>query len=128
MTTQSHAALMSRLPLRRQHVTLEDLQAFLPADKAAAALATLDVDRDGAVSLHDMRDAVLQVRSRLLRLVCLISFSFHKLHRPAPAVQLQERPSTCHAGRRRRRDRLAARRAPLGAAGEAHSCSVGFRV
>jgi len=71
---QPHAALMSRLPLRRQHVTLEDLQAFLPADKAAAALATLDVDRDGAVSLHDMRDAVLQVCSRLLRLVCLVSF------------------------------------------------------
>lgn len=45
----------------RQHVTLEDLNDFLPPDKAAAALATLDVDHDGAVSLHDMRDAVLQI-------------------------------------------------------------------
>ena len=40
---------------------MEDLEAFLPGDKAAAALATLDVDRDGTVSLADMRDAVLQV-------------------------------------------------------------------
>lgn len=46
----------------RQHVTLADLEAFLPPDKAAATLTTLDVDRDGQVSLHDMREAVLQVR------------------------------------------------------------------
>lgn len=46
----------------RQHVTLADLEAFLPPDKAAATMATLDVDRDGQVSLHDMREAVLQVR------------------------------------------------------------------
>ena len=42
-------------------MTLADLEAFLPPDKAAAALTTLDVDRDGRVSLHDMREAVLQV-------------------------------------------------------------------
>ena len=46
----------------RQHVTLADLEAFLPPDKAAATLTTLDVDRDGQVSLHDMREAVLQVK------------------------------------------------------------------
>jgi Ca2+-binding EF-hand superfamily protein len=45
-----------------------DLEAFLPPDKAAAALTTLDVDRDGKVSLHDMREAVLQVGA--LRCIC----------------------------------------------------------
>ena len=45
---------------RRDHVKVADLEAFLPADKAAAALASLDLDRDGVVSLQDMRDAVLQ--------------------------------------------------------------------
>lgn len=47
---------------RRDHITQEDIEAFLPADKAKAALASLDLDRDGHVSLQDMRDSVLQAR------------------------------------------------------------------
>lgn len=44
----------------RDHVTQEDLEAFLSPDKARAALASLDLDKDGHISLQDMRDAVLQ--------------------------------------------------------------------
>ena len=40
---------------------LEDLQWFLPGDKAKAALAVLDVDGDGQVSMQDMRDAVVSI-------------------------------------------------------------------
>ena len=53
-------------------MTLADLEAFLPPDKAAATLTTLDVDRDGQVSLHDMREAVLQVRVVLLQPIILV--------------------------------------------------------
>lgn len=47
--------------MRRDHITLEDLKHFLPTEKAVAALKVLDADADGKVSLHDMRDAVLQI-------------------------------------------------------------------
>lgn len=40
---------------------LEDLQYFLPEDKARSALAVLDVDGDGKVSMCDMRDAVVAI-------------------------------------------------------------------
>ena len=40
---------------------LEDLEQLLPKEKAAQALKVLDVDGDGKVSLHDMRDAVIQI-------------------------------------------------------------------
>lgn len=46
----------------RDHVTQEDLEAFLSPDKARAALDSLDLDKDGHISLQDMRDAVLQAR------------------------------------------------------------------
>ena len=39
----------------------EDLEYFLPAVKAAKAFELLDVDADGKVTLHDIRDAVLNV-------------------------------------------------------------------
>ena len=64
----------------RQHVTLADLEVFLPPDKAAATLTTLDVDRDGQVSLHDMREAVLQVRILCLNMcvcVMLLTMALH---------------------------------------------------
>jgi hypothetical protein len=40
---------------------LEDLEWFLPVDKAAAAMKVLDVDGDGKVSLSDIRDAVVGI-------------------------------------------------------------------
>lgn len=40
---------------------LEDLQWFLPGDKARGALAVLDVDGDGKISMCDMRDAVVSI-------------------------------------------------------------------
>ena len=39
----------------------DDLEYFLSAPKAAKAFEVLDVDGDGKVSLHDIRDAVLNV-------------------------------------------------------------------
>lgn len=45
----------------REHLTLADLEHFLPSDKAATALKVLDADADGQISLHDMRDSVLQI-------------------------------------------------------------------
>ena len=39
----------------------EDLEYFLPTQKAAKAFEMLDVDADGKVTLHDIRDAVLNV-------------------------------------------------------------------
>jgi Ca2+-binding EF-hand superfamily protein len=47
----------------RSYVTQSDLEDFLPSVKAAEALKVLDMDRDGHVSLEDMRDCVLQVGS-----------------------------------------------------------------
>ena len=40
---------------------MNDLEQLLPKEKAAKALKVLDVDGDGKVSLHDMRDAVIQI-------------------------------------------------------------------
>ncbi len=45
----------------RDHVCLDDLEQLLPKERAAKALKVLDVDGDGKVSLHDMRDAVIQI-------------------------------------------------------------------
>ena len=39
----------------------EDLDYFLPPHKAAKAFEILDRDQDGRVSLHDIRDAILQI-------------------------------------------------------------------
>lgn len=47
--------------LCRNYVLPEDLDYFLPAEKAAKAFELLDVDSDGRVTLHDIRDAVLNV-------------------------------------------------------------------
>lgn len=47
----------------RNYVLPEDLEYFLPAHKAAKAFDLLDVDSDGRVTLHDIRDAVLNVYS-----------------------------------------------------------------
>eukprot|EP00208_Stichococcus_sp_RCC1054_P005886 CAMPEP_0206144266 /NCGR_PEP_ID=MMETSP1473-20131121/23556_1 /ASSEMBLY_ACC=CAM_ASM_001109 /TAXON_ID=1461547 /ORGANISM="Stichococcus sp, Strain RCC1054" /LENGTH=1146 /DNA_ID=CAMNT_0053540037 /DNA_START=541 /DNA_END=3978 /DNA_ORIENTATION=- len=47
--------------VQRDHVTQEDLEAFLSPDKVRAALDSLDLDKDGHISLQDMRDAVLQI-------------------------------------------------------------------
>ena len=45
----------------RNHILVEDLEHFLPRHKAVKAFEMLDVDCDGQVSLHDIRDAVLQI-------------------------------------------------------------------
>jgi hypothetical protein len=63
-----------RCALRRDYVVQSDLEDFLPADKAAEALKALDMDRDGHVSLQDMRDSVLQVRSSPSPLTALVAF------------------------------------------------------
>lgn len=47
--------------LSRNEILLEDLEWFLPKDKAAAAMKVLDVDGDGKVSLTDIRDAVVSI-------------------------------------------------------------------
>lgn len=47
----------------RNYIILEDLQYFLPEDKAKKALQVLDVDGDGKISLQDVRDAVIQVNN-----------------------------------------------------------------
>lgn len=49
------------LDLARNEILLEDLQWFLPGEKAAAAMRVLDVDGDGKVSLSDIRDAVVAI-------------------------------------------------------------------
>ena len=50
----------NRVCTRREFILLEDLSWFL-GDKAKAALAVLDVDADGKVSMTDMRDAVVAI-------------------------------------------------------------------
>jgi len=45
----------------RNYIVREDLEHFLPARKAAKAFALLDTDNDGKVTLHNTRDAVIQV-------------------------------------------------------------------
>lgn len=49
------------LLLGRNYILQEDLDFFLPAHKAAKAFEVLDIDQDGKVSLHDIRDAILQI-------------------------------------------------------------------
>lgn len=64
----------------RTYILPEDLEHFLEPDKAQQAFDILDVDGDGQVTLHNIRDAVVsiyQVSSRiLLRLSDLKAFSF----------------------------------------------------
>ena len=45
----------------RNYIVQEDLDYFLPPHKAARAFEILDRDQDGRVSLHDIRDAILQI-------------------------------------------------------------------
>ena len=45
----------------RDHITLQDLECFLPPEKAANALSVLDIDGDGKISMADMRDAVVSI-------------------------------------------------------------------
>lgn len=45
----------------RDHISLQDLECFLPPDKAANALSVLDIDGDGKISMADMRDAVVSI-------------------------------------------------------------------
>lgn len=45
----------------RNYIIKEDLEHFLSAKKAARAFEMLDVDHDGKVTLHNTRDAVIQV-------------------------------------------------------------------
>ena len=46
---------------RRDHISVQDLEWFLPPTKAANALSVLDIDGDGKISLSDMRDAVVSI-------------------------------------------------------------------
>lgn len=45
----------------RNYILQEDIEYFLPPKKAAKAFELLDKDQDGRVSLHDIRDAILQI-------------------------------------------------------------------
>ena len=45
----------------RDHISLQDLECFLPPVKAASALSALDTDGDGKISMSDMRDAVVSI-------------------------------------------------------------------
>ena len=45
----------------RDHISVQDLEWFLPPTKAANALSVLDIDGDGKISLSDMRDAVVSI-------------------------------------------------------------------
>ncbi|KAK9815600.1 hypothetical protein WJX72_006571 [[Myrmecia] bisecta] len=45
----------------RNYIMPEDLEHFLPPKKAQQAFEMLDIDGDGQVSLHDIRDAVIQI-------------------------------------------------------------------
>ena len=45
----------------RDHISLQDLECFLPPEKAANALSALDIDGDGKISMSDMRDAVVAI-------------------------------------------------------------------
>ena len=47
--------------VRRNHILLEDIKQFLPPNKAAHAFEILDSDSDGKISLHDIRDSILQI-------------------------------------------------------------------
>ena len=49
------------LPISRDHISISDLEGFLPPVKAANALSTLDTDGDGKISMADMRDAVVSI-------------------------------------------------------------------
>ncbi|KAA6420817.1 MAG: small conductance mechanosensitive ion channel family [Trebouxia sp. A1-2] len=50
-----------RATLSRNHVLLEDVEYFLDKTKAKECFDMLDLDRDGKISLQDMRDAVVSV-------------------------------------------------------------------
>ena len=45
----------------RDHISIQDLECFLPPEKAANALSVLDIDGDGKITLSDMRDAVVSI-------------------------------------------------------------------
>lgn len=53
--------IFSLVQARRDHISLQDLECFLPADRAKEALTVLDIDGDGKISLADMRDAVVAI-------------------------------------------------------------------
>ena len=59
----------------RNYILVDDLEFFMPRVKAQKAFEMLDVDCDGQVSLHDIRDAVLNIYrvSHQLRMV----FAYH---------------------------------------------------
>ena len=65
----------------REFILLEDLYWFLPEDKAKAALAVLDVDADGKVSMADMRDAVVAIYKERKNLACTLKVLLCKQHR-----------------------------------------------
>ena len=61
-----------RLLFRRTYILPEDLEHFLEPEKAQQAFDILDVDGDGQVTLHNIRDAVVtiyQVRADFLSLI-----------------------------------------------------------
>lgn len=61
---------------RRNYILQEDLEYFLPPHKAAKAFELLDKDQDGRVSLHDIRDAILQMyKASFFPPFCKASFS-----------------------------------------------------
>ena len=45
----------------RSYILPEDLEHFLPPAKAQQAFDLLDIDQDGRVTLHNIRDAVVQM-------------------------------------------------------------------
>lgn len=45
----------------RNFILQEDIEHFLPPDAAKLCFESLDIDGDGKVSLHDMREAVLKI-------------------------------------------------------------------
>ncbi len=45
----------------RTYILAEDLEHFLEAEKAQQAFDILDVDGDGQVTLHNIRDAVVSI-------------------------------------------------------------------
>jgi len=65
--------LHDRLLFCRTYILPEDLEHFLEPEKAQQAFDILDVDGDGQVTLHNIRDAVVtiyQVRKALFCFSC----------------------------------------------------------
>ena len=60
----------------RDHISVQDLEWFLPPTKAANALSVLDIDGDGKISLSDMRDAVVSIYKERKNLAFTLKVAF----------------------------------------------------